>query len=446
MKRVSFVVLAVALLSTFGCRAAPASRTVQPTPRVVTGDPVGDAYQLLVQRSVGPINPSTIAKAGVQGLRVALMTDGVLPPIVPTPTFGTDATQDQSMLDTAIFQTASRYGSKLNLAQADDAVIASMAESINDCHTAYFTPPQFTLQQQWIQGQVQFGGIGASLRKTKPTEPLVIWRVFTGSPAEKAGLKDGDVIRSVDGRDVSTFGVQSVVDLIRGPVGQPVNLTIQSGGNSTNRSVTIVRAQIQPPNVESRMLPNQIGYVQLYGFPENVAGAFRSALDSLDRQGARAWILDLRDNGGGSLDAVTQVASMFVPRGALMYYLYDSSSHRTDYLANGSVRSRLPPTVVLVNDGTGSGGEIFAAVLREQGIARIVGQTTAGCVGTGQLFPLPGGAGLQVTVAQLLTGRGKVLNKIGVSPDVDVSMTYQDLMAGHDPQVQRAVSFLQTGA
>lgn len=429
-----------------GCRSAPASRSVAAAPRSVTGDPVGEAYQLLVQRSVGPIDPSKIADAGVQGLRVALMADGVMPASVPTPTFGSDATQDQSLLNAAVFAAAGHSGSKLNLAQADDAAIASMAASINDCHTAYFTPDQYAQQEQWIQGQVQFGGIGASLRKPKTTEPLVIWRVFTGSPAAKAGLKDGDVIQAVDGRDVSTFTVQAVVDLIRGPVGQPVSLMIQSGGRPGGQLVTIVRAQIQPPNVEYRMLPNKIGYVQLYGFPENAANDFRSALDALDRQGAQAWVLDLRDNGGGALDAVTQVASMFVPRDTLMYYLYDSNSQRTDFKADGSVRSRLLPTVVLVNDGTGSGGEIFAAVLREQGVARIVGQTTAGCVGTGQIFPLPGGAGLQVTVAELLTGRGKVLNKIGLAPDVDVAMTYQDLIAGHDPQVQRAVTLLQTGA
>ena len=101
---------------------------------------------------------------------------------------------------------------------------------------------------------------------------------------------------------------------------------------------------------------------------------------------------------------------------------------------------------VVVNDGTGSGGEIFAAVLREQGVARVVGQTTAGCVGTGQIFGLDGGAGLQVTVAQLLTGQGKVLNKVGVVPDVAVPMTYEDLIAGQDPQIQRAVKYLQTGA
>jgi carboxyl-terminal processing protease len=239
--------------------------------------------------------------------------------------------------------------------------------------------------------------------------------------------------------------VQSVVDLIRGPIGQPVRLTIQAAGQTTGRTVTIVRGQIQPPNVETRLLPGKIGYLQIYGFPENAASQVKAGLDSLDRQGALAWIVDIRDNGGGSLDAVTQVTSLFVPKGTLLYYLYDGNGQRTDYVADGSIRSHIPPVVVLTNDGSGSGAEIFAAVLREQGVARLVGEKTAGCVGTGQLYPLPSGGGIQVTVAQLLTGRGGVLNRIGASPDVGASMSLQDLVAGHDPQVERAVQLLQTG-
>jgi len=136
---------------------------------------------------------------------------------------------------------------------------------------------------------------------------------------------------------------------------------------------------------------------------------------------------------------------MFVPKNTLLFYLYDASGKRTDYRADGSVRSHLPPIVVLTNDGTGSGGEIFAGVLQEQGIATLVGSRTAGCVGTGQLFPLPGGSGLQVAVAKLLTGQGKVLNQLGVTPDISIDMSVQDLMNGHDPQLQRGVQRIQTG-
>lgn len=450
MRTLSWLVLIVALVLSTACRQAPA----RPSPAAGTAvqgrsdtstDSIGVAFQLILQRSVDPVDAATVATAGVNGLRAALIQDGITPPEVPTPPFSQDPSQDASLLHAAVQRAIDRYSSKLTPSQADDAVISAMAHSVGDCHTSYFTPEQFKQQIAWVQGQVQFGGIGASLRKTRPSDPLVIWRVYDGTPAARAGLRNGDVIEAVDGRDVRGYTVQAVVDLIRGPAGQPVHLTIVPAGAQSSRVVTIVRQQIQPPTVEYRMLPNQIGYVQLYGFPENVAGRLKQALDAVDRQGARQLIIDVRDNGGGALDSVTQVLSMFVPRNTLLFYLYDANGKRTDYLADGSVRTHLPPIVVLTNDGTGSGGEIFAAVLQEHGIARLVGEQTAGCVGTGQLFQLPSGGGIQISVAKLLTGQGRVLNQVGVTPDFAVPMTVQDLIAGQDPQLQRGIQYLQTG-
>ena len=440
--RVTTVLILVALTA---CRSPGPSSTPATAPRSLAGDPVGEAYQILLQRSVGQIDEPKMATAGVQGLRVALMTDGVVPPEVPNPNFTGDRTQDLTLLHATVQATASHYGSKLSLGQADDAVIESMAQSIDDCHTAYFTPAQFQLQQAQILGQIQFGGIGASLRKPTPGDPLVIWRVFHGSPADKSGLKEGDVIAEVDGRDISNLTVQTVVDLIRGPVGKPVQLTVLTGANAIKHSLVVVRAQIQPPSVEARLLPGKIGYLQIYGFPANLAGSVKSSLDALDRQVAVAWVIDVRDNGGGLLDSVTQVTSMFVPKGTLLYYMFDANGTRTNFVGDGSVRSHLLPTVVLTNDGTGSGSELFAAVIREQGLGRLVGGTTAGCVGTGQVFPIAGGGGLQVTVAQMLTGRGKILNRIGVVPDYPVDLPYQDLVNNQDPQLEKAISLVQSG-
>ncbi len=444
MRNICGFLLALALIAA-GCRPQVPAPTPTTDARGAGADAVVVAYQLILQHSVDPTDPAAIAAAGVKGLRSALLESGVTPPDIAAPAFGADAGQDAVMLRETIQAALDRYSSKLSPRQADDAAISAMAESVGDCHTTYFTPRQFQQQLAWIQGAVEFGGIGAVLRKVKPGDPLVIWRVFAGSPAERAGLRGGDIIQAVDGQDVSSLSIQTVVDLIRGPAGQPVQLTIRPAGQKGVRTVTIIRAEIQPPSVEYRLLSDQIGYVQLSSFPENAADQFRQALDALDRQGARAWIIDVRDNGGGVLDAVTRVLSMFLPRDILLFYLYDASGKRTDYRADGSQRPHIPPVVVLTNDGTGSGGEIFAASLQENGIARVVGTRTAGCVGTGQLFSLPGGAGLQVGVARLLTGKGRVLNQLGVTPDVPVDMSVQDLVAGRDPQLARAIQLLETG-
>jgi carboxyl-terminal processing protease len=288
----------------------------------------------------------------------------------------------------------------------------------------------------------QFGGIGAELHKAQPGDPLVIWRVFDGSPAQKAGLRSGDVIRGVNGKDISDYTSTQAVDLIRGTVGTPVSLEILSPGQSKARTVVVMRGQIQPPIVEYRMLANHVGYVQIYGFSQDTASALQGALDSLDGQGATSWVIDLRDNGGGLLDSVTQVLSMFLPKDTPLYYLTDNSGKRTEYKADGSVRAHIPPIVILTNDGTASGAELFAAGLSEHGLARVVGEKTAGCVGTGQLFPLSDGSGIQVTVAKMVTGTGENLNRVGLTPNVPVGMTVQDLASGSDPQLTKAVQVL----
>ena len=449
MKRLGQLLLIAILIFTVGCAPPSTDAGVAPNSAnggtTAQGEPISTAYSLILQHSVIPVKPPALATAGITGLRDALVVNGVVPPSVLTPAFTDDPNLDLQLLERSVSSSLGQNSPKLSEQAADNAVISQMAQSVGDCHTIYFTPSQFSDQVASIQGHTQFGGIGASLRKVQPSDPLVIWRVFAGTPAAKSGLREGDVITAVDGQSVSGETVQTVVNQIRGPIGQPVRLTILSPGQSAPRDVLVFRAEIQPPNVEYRMLPNQVGYLQLYGFPEGVSGQVQQALDALNRQGARSLIVDVRDNGGGALDSVEQVLSTFTPRDALLFSLYDSSGKQTDYHSTGPVHPQFPPTVVLMNDGTGSGAEIYAAVLQEQGLARLVGTKTAGCVGTGQIFPLPGGAGLQITVAQLRTGKGKVLNGIGVTPDVTVPMSPQDLIAGQDPQLARALQLLQSG-
>jgi len=449
MKRLGQFLLSAILIFTVGCAPASTDAGVAPNnangSTAPQGEPISTAYSLILQHSVVPVKPPALAAAGITGLRDALLVDGIMPPSVITPAFTDDPNLDLQLLAHSVTGTLGQYSPKLSEQAADNAVISQMAQSVGDCHTIYFTPSQFSDQVASIQGHTQFGGIGASLRKVKTNDPLVIWRVFAGTPAAKSGLREGDVITAVDGQSVTGETVQTVVNQVRGPIGQPVRLTILAPGQSAPHDIVVFRAEIQPPNVEYRMLANQVGYLQLYGFPEGVASQVQQALDALNRQGARSLIVDVRDNGGGALDSVEQVLSTFTPRNTLLFSLYDASGKKTDYHSTGPVQPQIPRSVVLMNDGTGSGAEIFAAVLQEQGLAQLVGTKTAGCVGTGQIFPLPGGAGLQITVAQLRTGKGKVLNGVGVSPDVTVPMSPQDLIAGQDPQLAQAIQLLQTG-
>jgi len=407
-----------------------------------SSDPVADAYTLLLQNSAEPVSPASLGAAAVKGLRSELAAEGVIPPQVAEPAFTADPNQDLVLIHDTAQVASDRYDGKLLPDQANAAMIDSMAQSVGDCHTVYLTPSELQQQLDFMNNSTRFGGIGAELHKVQIGDPLVIWRVFSGSPAEKAGLRSGDVIRAVDGKDVTGYTAQEAVDLIRGTIGTPVSLEILSPGQSTPHTVVVQRGQIQPPDVEYRMLQNHIGYVEVYGYSQNTASDFRNALNALNSQGATAWVIDLRDNGGGLLTSVTASLSMFLPKDTPLYYLTDATGKRTEYKADGSVLPHIPPVVVLTNADTASGAELFAAGLSENGLARIVGQKTAGCVGTGQLFPLPDGSGLQVTVDKMLTGKGKNLNRVGITPDYPVDMTLKDLIAGRDPQLAKAIQIL----
>jgi len=432
-----FLFVAVLILGGCSPQSAPTSDSSPGD-----SDPVGEAYQLLLQNSADPVTPAALGKAAVAGLRTELATQGVMPPEVPEPTFTTDPSQDLQVIHATAQVMSSQYRGKLPPGSTQAEMIDSMATSLGDCHTVYLTPSEYKQQIDFMNDATQFGGIGAELHKAQPGDPLVIWRVFDGSPAQKAGLRSGDVIRGVNGKDISGDTSTEAVNLIRGTVGTPVSLDIVSPGQSKPRTVVVMRGQIQPPIVEHRMLANHVGYVQIYGFSPDTAGALQSALDAPDGQGATTWGFDLRDNGGGLLDSVTQVLSMFLPKDTPLYYLTDAAGKQTAYKADGSIRAHIPPIVVLTNDGTASGGELFAAGLSEHGLAQVVGGKTAGCVGTGQLFPLSDGSGLQVTVAKMVTGTGENLNRVGLTPKYPVSMTVQDLAAGKDPQLDKAIQVL----
>lgn len=435
-----FLTLLVAALILAGCSPQSPAATDTSTG---SGDQVGEAYQLLLQNSAEPITPAGLGKAAVNGIRTELAIQGVIPPNVPDPTFTTDPSQDLLVIHAAAQAASSQYRGKLPPGPTQAEMIDAMATSVGDCHTVYLTPAEYQQQVDFMNDATQFGGIGAELHKAQAGDPLVIWRVFDGSPAQKAGLHSGDEIRGVNGKDVTGYTANDAVNAIRGAVGTPVSLDIVSPGQSKPHTVVVVRGQIQPPIVEHRMLANHVGYVQVYGFSQDTAGALQSALDSLDGQGATAWVIDLRDNGGGLLDSVTQVLSMFLPKDTPLYSLTDASGKRTEYKADGSVRAHIPPIVVLTNDGTASGAELFAAGLNEHGLAQVVGEKTAGCVGTGQLFPLSDGSAIQVTVAKMVTGTGEDLNRVGVTPNDPVSMSVQDLSSGKDPQLDKAIQVVR---
>jgi carboxyl-terminal processing protease len=206
----------------------------------------------------------------------------------------------------------------------------------------------------------------------------------------------------------------------------------------------MTRAQVAAPILKAQIIDGTVGYLRFYSFPEPLTGQVDQALREFDRRDVRAVIVDLRDNSGGQLDVVTKLTSRFVKDGPLFQGVSTTGEKRV-YQADGSYW-REKPLVVLTNAGTASGGEIFAAAVKEHRAGVLIGTTTAGCVSTGQGFPLPDGSALEIATNRVLTGIGGVeLNKVGVSPNVQVPVTPTDVVSERELQLAKALEIIQRG-
>lgn len=399
------------------------------------------AFQYLQERYAEPVDSGALFRAANRGLRQGLWGVGLLTADVRD-LYGPDPRRNWQVFHQQFLNLVLSYGQKTPPQWLAHRAIRAAAASLNDCHTVFLDPQQYAEQLQRLSGQMQFGGIGVILGRREAPSPLVIAEVFDDSPAARAGLQPGDVIEAVDSQPTRDLETEALVQRIRGAVGTPVRLTIRRERTGERFEVTLLRAPIRPPVLRSQVLPGPIGYIRIYSFPQTLPADLDTTLQAFDRQRVRALILDLRDNSGGDLQAVTASLSRFVRAGPLFHQVA-RTGERTTYQATQSYWLGARPLVVLVNQGTGSGGEIFAAAIQEHGTGRVVGTRTAGCVSTGQVFRLPDGSALEIATARVLTGLGqRELNRVGVQPDDEVPMTPADLAAGHDPQLDRARTLL----
>lgn len=404
------------------------------------------AFALLMQYSVVSLDSNAILASGIENISQELNMTGVVAPDVRTPVFGSDVqanlVQYRSVVELAIEQ----YGSKLSPAAINHAAIRGFVEEIDDCHTAFLDPEQFAEQLAWLSGEVTFGGVGAMLRKPDNSDMTIVVHVFKGGPASEAGLRTGDRIAAVDGENVTDMSLRQVVELIRGVEGTEVVLTVLRAGEREPTEIRIVRASISPPGAEYEIIDDRLGYVRLYAFSQPAADQFDAAIREFSRRSLAGWIIDLRGNSGGSLASATAILSRLIDQG-LLFYVWGREGQREEFHADGSIIGEPPPIVVLVDEASTSGAEIMAAALQEQRLGVVVGTRTAGCVGIGRLFQLPDESALQVTVGRLYTGvRNSDLNGVGVVPDYEVEMLTEDIVAGADPQLSKALELLKPAA
>jgi carboxyl-terminal processing protease len=318
---------------------------------------------------------------------------------------------------------------------------SGMLESLHDSHTGFIPPAAYQEEKRKENGQASFTGIGIILMPRDGQ--YYIREVFPGSPAAAAGLQPFDRIVAVNGELTSGRSSEEVSGSIRGKAGTTVVVRVERP-NAGALEVSVVRRPIRIPGVTSQMLDGGIGYIRIYEFVPGVGSGVRDAILTMRREGLRALVLDLRGNPGGLVDELRDISSALLPRNSPILQM-TSRSGKTVTLETlePPILPAAVPMVALVDEGSASASELLAAALQEQGRATIAGVKTAGAVEIGITVDLPENAGLAVTVARLLSGKGVRLEGHGVIPDDSAALETAAMQSGHDSQLEAALTLLK---
>ncbi len=320
------------------------------------------------------------------------------------------------------------------------AAIRGLLKALGDPYTSFLDPKTAKILSSDMSGT--FEGIGARVEQAENGGVRLI-HVFPGSPAEKAGLQDGDIIIKVDGEDITGLTLLEQVLKIRGPAGSEVVLTIIREGVRDPFDVTVVRGRIEIPIIEYRMV-GDYAYIKFMEFNALGVQKVREAYEALSKNNPKGLILDIRDNPGGYLHVAIRVTSLFLPDGKVVLIERWKDGREKVYKSEGGGIATEIPMVVLVNRNSASASEILAGALQDHGRATIIGERTLGKGSVQQPFTLSDGSELRVTIARWLTPNGRQIHGEGIEPDIVVEVTEDDVAAGRDPILERALEYFES--
>lgn len=374
----------------------------------------------------------SIALVALVGYIAGTRSDQLYAAIAPV--FGIKASADS--LNTSVLQDAYRnlkanYDGKLDADALSDGAVRGMVAAADDRYTVFMDKKEAEEFNRGLSGQVS--GIGSEIGR-RSNQPTVL-RVLNDSPAEKAGVKSGDVFVAVNGESVEGKDASAVASRVRGEAGTSVKLTMKRGESTVD--FTIVRAQVSDPSVRWSV-SDGVGTMIISRFDAQTASLARQAASELKSQGVKAVIVDLRDNGGGYLNAARDVAGIWLNNQIVV--TEKAGDKVIDEVKTGSsaILDGMK-TILLVNRDSASASEILAGALQEHGKATLVGQKTFGKGTVQKVLNLADGRLLKVTVARWYTPKGKNITKEGITPEAIVELTADDMNAGRDPQRDKAM-------
>ena len=303
--------------------------------------------------------------------------------------------------------------------------IRGMLASLKDPYTRFLDPKEFKEMQIDTSGELL--GVGIQLSLDKDTKELTVVSPIEGTPAAKAGVQPKDVIVTIDGKSTSGMSTADAVKLIRGPEGSKVVLGLRRKGQVLN--VPLVRARIEINSVDSSLntAPNgsKVGYIRLKQFNANASREMRNAIRELESQGAQGYVLDLRSNPGGLLEASVDIARQWLNEGTIVSTRTREGIRDVRRATGSAITDK--PMVVLVNEGSASASEILSGALQDNDRAQLVGMKTFGKGLVQSVRGLADGSGMTVTIAKYLTPSGRDIHKNGIEPDVQATMTEEEI-------------------
>ncbi len=318
--------------------------------------------------------------------------------------------------------------------QLEEGIYKGLLESLDDPYSVYYTTDEVEKLNETISGT--YTGIGAYVSWDASTGYPKIAGVISGAPAEKAGLQADDILLEADGESLQDLDLDMAVSRIKGEKGTTVHLTISRDGKK--QEIDVTRDEVHSETVAGEMLENGIGYLQIAEFDDVTPDQFTEELKKLQDQGMKGLVLDLRNNPGGTVDAVTSIAQYLIPEGLVFYMQYPDGS-RKEYKADGTDWINLP-IAVLVNGNSASASEILSSAIQDSGAGTVIGTQTYGKGVVQTVYSLQDGTEVKLTISEYFTRDGHEINKIGVTPDREVEFDSKEYQkSGTDNQLETAV-------
>lgn len=367
-------------------------------------------------------------KGALAGALVVLLAGGV----VSCSVFKSEENQKMEILNSLIDRY---YIGDVDETDLSEGVYKGYIEGLGDPYSVYYDEEETKQMSESLSGE--FGGVGALMSQDRETGVITVLQVYDGSPAQEAGMRDGDTLYKVEGEEVTGEDLSDVVSKVKGEKGTQVTLTVLRADTGDEEELTITRDTIEAQTVSHEMKENNVGYIRIAEFDSVTYEQYKEALEDLEDQGMERLIVDLRSNPGGNLDTVCDILDLMLPEG-LIVYTEDKNGEREEYTSDEENQFD-KPLVVMMNGYSASASEIFAGAIQDYGLGQIVGTQSYGKGVVQSVFDLQDGTSVKLTIAEYFTPNGRSIDGEGITPDVEVEYQYDENNPDADNQLEKAM-------